>query len=1006
MPKFTSFDFFSLDKSIRTFQTDKIEGNFVRKGDLLCRIMSTNANGQIVTREINTNQSGYIAYIKPNNSNIILYDTIAVLVNNQKDLETAKKRFLTRQSSNISAKAADAKSDRLNITSSASSKNPTEPYVHSAVYYTTKSNLKSPEGFVLRMPNISNSILKDFFASDSSKERVVIVSVRENENVNKDQPLLQVSQNVNGQDLVSTIYSSNNGYVSYIVPINATIKPGDIVAVLVKDKKDTKKAKKIILNYLANPPSSTITTEPTTITKATDSKLPIPNQLNITIQTNIPGYQKFSFKPSMLKSAKKDDSAVQFNPLIKLNKSIIDKIPESLRVVEFFNRGLFESLLNKTNATAAESLNLAKQYGYIDNNIKLTLQTIFQNGSVIIIGNNPYVIADVRWVSGDWKIDIKQKKEEFDINRIRDPYLYSEVAKEDLLAGEQQLQILQQNSPQLIYGNNFTGDKNATASGNTPITPLSNMQMTLTNNPVNTSLSSSSSVFSPQNTSNALIPAPRNYPVTNSKNPITKVKLLKEQEEDEDDDIEETNLETLEYNTNTGNIKQIEPPKKVERLPDIDPSAPKPVKDSNKNKSKQNTTFLKNYFKNLTYYNLLDALYQNSDKNVQQQLSSILYNTTDINLKPGNIHLSRTAYVQTADNMFVLKNEGAGNCFFIAVADAINFHNFSNPNNRIVFQNYGNTELFTQGCLRIIVYDFFTNRMRKDPNVQASTYNIISFYVNELNHLFHNQVLALKYPELNVQQLIQNNPYEYNRLLNREITTLYNTDERLYLLTANDVYYNNHDLNFLIKKPGSQLPVNPLQPFTICNNGNDIRDFFLSGDYWGDETSIFAFANELHLNVLVIENMNQGNNSLLRMPIGLFSNIGVFSEMNNNNWNKYLFLYNTSGHFELMCFNVLKKNKLRTQAATIKKTIFIFDRNNIHILPPLYIILLIFGSQYVYAEPNVRTEFTLLPLQMLTIFQAYSKMNNPNFLTNFTTYFPLPESRNIENLSIQQSQQL
>jgi len=107
-----------------------------------------------------------------------------------------------------------------------------------------------------------------------------------------------------------------------------------------------------------------------------------------------------------------------------------------------------------------------------------------------------------------------------------------------------------------------------------------------------------------------------------------------------------------------------------------------------------------------------------------------------------------------------------------------------------------------------------------------------------------------------------------------------------------------------------------------------------------------------------------------------------------------------------MCFNVLKKNKLRTQAATIKKTIFIFDRNNIHILPPLYIILLIFGSQYVYAEPNVRTEFTLLPLQMLTIFQAYSKMNNPNFLTNFTTYFPLPESRNIENLSIQQSQQL
>ena len=48
----------------------------------------------------------------------------------------------------------------------------------------------------------------------------------------------------------------------------------------------------------------------------------IPNQLNITIRTSIPGYQKVQYKPSMtIKNIGKDDSSVKFNPLIKLQKS-------------------------------------------------------------------------------------------------------------------------------------------------------------------------------------------------------------------------------------------------------------------------------------------------------------------------------------------------------------------------------------------------------------------------------------------------------------------------------------------------------------------------------------------------------------------------------------------------------------------------------------------------------------------------------------------------------------
>ena len=73
----------------------------------------------------------------------------------------------------------------------------------------------------------------------------------------------------------------------------------------------------------------------------------IPNELIININTSVPGYQKLRFKPSMIiKNISNDDSTVRFNPMIKLSKSIIDKVPENLRKKQFFNKGLF---LGKSN---------------------------------------------------------------------------------------------------------------------------------------------------------------------------------------------------------------------------------------------------------------------------------------------------------------------------------------------------------------------------------------------------------------------------------------------------------------------------------------------------------------------------------------------------------------------------------------------------------------------------------------------------------------------------------
>jgi hypothetical protein len=110
------------------------------------------------------------------------------------------------------------------------------------------------------------------------------------------------------------------------------------------------------------------------------------------------------------------EKKVFFYPLIRLKQSVIDSVPAELRIKQFFNKGLFESLLRYhgsapiQESTAKLSLEKARKYGYFNNNIKVTLDTLFKYGTVIYVDKNtknPYVIADNQNTIGDWKIDAK-----------------------------------------------------------------------------------------------------------------------------------------------------------------------------------------------------------------------------------------------------------------------------------------------------------------------------------------------------------------------------------------------------------------------------------------------------------------------------------------------------------------------------------------------------------------------------------------------------------------------
>jgi hypothetical protein len=184
----------------------------------------------------------------------------------------------------------------------------------------------------------------------------------------------------------------------------------------------------------------------------------VPNELIITLHTSIPGYQKIKYLPSMtMKDINSDDKTIIFDPLIKLNKDVIDKIPKEYRIKEFFNRGLFQSLLNYTNTTPAKNLHEATMKGFIDNNINITINTIFDENSVIYIADNPYVIADIQWTKGDWKIDTKTKRGQLESKKIKNPYLYQSVVKDEIDNGEKELKKLK---PSEVYGKNYNGIPN------------------------------------------------------------------------------------------------------------------------------------------------------------------------------------------------------------------------------------------------------------------------------------------------------------------------------------------------------------------------------------------------------------------------------------------------------------------------------------------------------------------------------------------------------------------
>ena len=707
----------------------------------------------------------------------------------------------------------------------------------------------------------------------------------------------------------------------------------------------------------------------------------IPNELIIDINTSIPGYQKIRFKPSMIiKNISNDDNKVRFDPLIKLKKSVIEKIPEDLRKKQFFNKGLFYSLIIYTNGEKAKTLNQATYEGFVDKNIKDTIETIFSENSIIYIGGKPYLIVDTQWTSGSWKIDTKKKKEEIDSSKITDPRLYQAVVKDEIISGEEELEAL---NPNIIYGPNYNGPKNALASGikskkvkkNEPHADEPDADEPDADEPdADEPDADEPETNEPEpNNLNALvlkqkipkIKKPQRMSIetqTETILPPPKRRLIEPGPLPEAEIIEEFPNNTIQKNKNLENV--IEP--------------------INKLKTSQRTTlFIKKIFSNRSFYYLINSIFNVSNQHTKKIINQNLLNYSLTQIRENNKNdMSITAYNQSVlgikkgDNYIggikTIENEGRGDCFFIAVSDAINYYNFHNQSTRIINGIYGTgNNLYTQKVLRILVYEFIMNWSELDEHLN----NITPVVAENLNRIFAENLNEIK----NASRQLGNND-----LINNE----------KYVEIARSTYKDNE--NFLVKNIDSvPIHINDYEkPFKPIERKN-IKEYILSNDYWANTIAIYALCEKLKLNIIPISitKENKFDSPSVSIP---FANFGT----EYNKWKRYLFLYYYNSHFELITFNyarteiVYDSNNRPIRTKIIHEKKIIFDRtNSINDLPPIYILFTIFGGYYSnILDENDKKKFTYQNDIMKAIDYNINNLLYPTekyekFYNTFKTFF-------------------
>jgi hypothetical protein len=393
--------------------------------------------------------------------------------------------------------------------------------------------------------------------------------------------------------------------------------------------------------------------------------------------------------------------------------------------------------------------------------------------------------------------------------------------------------------------------------------------------------------------------------------------------------------------------------------------------------SQESTKILRKYFGNDIYYSMISMIFKYMTEEQKLFIQTIFKNTTNVDVKGISSNISKAAYnftitgVKTissggvsvkktfTDGLRVISNSGGGDCLFLAVADAINYYNYENDiGNKIMYNMYGNGDrLFTTKILRNMVSTEIIKQFKTDEIFRRNSIEEGRINLHNLNDLFEAAITTPESIEL------ENNREYYNS-------------------TLVDIY-TSHD-NFFVIIPNDSQVQNRNRPFKLVENNDEIKNYIESPYYWADQKTIDIINKILQLNIITLKN-NGNNNFTIPYPT-------IKNDDDNNMWNKYLFLYNTANHYELITFGYLVKKS--GKLARIKKTIF--NRNDNNIIPPFYIIFLIFAIFFVRLMPIDKEKVILFSNYLYAIQNSFniiintplsSDKNVGAFINNYQDYF-------------------
>ena len=165
-----------------------------------------------------------------------------------------------------------------------------------------------------------------------------------------------------------------------------------------------------------------------------------PNSLIIYIKTIIPNFYKLNYEPYM-SVPKNKNHTIYFDPLIKYYETPIKTIPGNASkdavLTQFFNAPEFDTMINRILSdfrymqkprTLKESYN----ENVINNNMNITLNTLFKPNNLFYINKKPFTIVSSKWNSDDWQINkkpIEQLLNQF--SHLTPSQLEAEATKEE-----------------------------------------------------------------------------------------------------------------------------------------------------------------------------------------------------------------------------------------------------------------------------------------------------------------------------------------------------------------------------------------------------------------------------------------------------------------------------------------------------------------------------------------------------------------------------------------------